>query len=237
MTTIAIVNACTKTPELTSKTLSAILRALRTQLGTTYPKACETAPRTVVLAKSLGDVKSDAVPLVLLDDSDTAGALGYHDVTPDGRPYGRAFTRPTLDHGGSLVTGPNSVSVTISHEAIEIDGNAYANRWVDGPGAEYAAEECDPVEGDSYDSGGVALSNFVLPPYFSAVQGAAYDFLGRLVEPFSMTMGGYLIVRSPGHNVHTVQLHFGSAMPEWKRAEKRASLHVRRRGYVHREAA
>ena len=36
-----------------------------------------------------------AYPLVLFDDAEQAGALGYHAETPDGRPYGRVFVGPS----------------------------------------------------------------------------------------------------------------------------------------------
>src|SRR5690348_14351978 len=43
-----------------------------------------------------------------LDDADQAGALGYHDVDPDGRPYARVFVGTILDSGGTLADGPFS---------------------------------------------------------------------------------------------------------------------------------
>src|SRR5262245_16316521 len=51
--------------------------------------------------------------LVLLDDSDQAGALGYHDLTPDGLPIGKVFAGSDLKFGMSW-------SVTASHELLEM---------------------------------------------------------------------------------------------------------------------
>jgi hypothetical protein len=51
--------------------------------------------------------------LVILDDSDQAGALGYHDLTPDGLPIGKVFAASDLKFGTSW-------SVTASHELLEM---------------------------------------------------------------------------------------------------------------------
>ncbi len=51
--------------------------------------------------------------LVVLDDSDQAGALGYHDLTPDGLPMGKVFAASDLKAGTSW-------SVTASHELLEM---------------------------------------------------------------------------------------------------------------------
>ncbi len=51
--------------------------------------------------------------LTILDDSDQAGALGYHDLTPDGLPLGKVFAATDLKYG-------NSWTVTASHELLEM---------------------------------------------------------------------------------------------------------------------
>src|SRR2546425_11594252 len=51
--------------------------------------------------------------LVILDDSDQAGALGYHDLTSDGLPIGKIFAASDLKAGDSW-------SVTASHELLEM---------------------------------------------------------------------------------------------------------------------
>ena len=82
-----------------------------------------------VLYQDASLVPDEAVRLWVLDDPDTAGALGYHDVDPSGHPYGRAFVTPTLDGGGTVSTGPNSVSVTISHEVCETALDPDVTSW------------------------------------------------------------------------------------------------------------
>ena len=51
--------------------------------------------------------------LVILDDSDQAGALGYHDLTPDALPMGKVFAGTDLKLGYTW-------SITASHELLEM---------------------------------------------------------------------------------------------------------------------
>lgn len=164
-------------------------------------------------------------PLVLFDRPDVASALGYHDVDPQGQPYGKVFIQPILDAGGGILDGIGaSVSATVSHEAIEMMGDAYANEWTDMlDGREVARELCDPVEADSYIlrlsiSGLKAqVSSYVTPAWFSEAGPGPYDHLGHLTAPFTMSPGGYLIVRRVGGPVTNV---WGDKYPEWKVAGK-----------------
>src|SRR5438445_751400 len=109
----------------------------------------------------------------LADDAEQAGALGYHAETPDGRPYGRVFVGPVLDHGGGWLEGQLSVSTVVSHECCELFCDPNVNLWADdAQGRAYAVEACDPVEADSYEVSVegrvVAVSNFVHPAWFDA---------------------------------------------------------------------
>jgi hypothetical protein len=57
-----------------------------------------------------------------IDDADTAGALGYHDLTKDGQPVSKVFVKTTLeDH--------QVVSVTACHELFEMVIDPIANLW------------------------------------------------------------------------------------------------------------
>ena len=167
-----------------------------------------------------------ALKLVLFDDADQADALGYHSDGPDGFPYGRVFTKPTMDQGAKVLTGPGSVATVLSHEVIELFLDPECNRWADGiDGNSYAFELCDPVEADSYVIDGVTVSNFVLPPWFdqNPPKGSKYDFLGKLKKPFTMTAGGYVVFRSYGKEKNVfarLNLQFGENYPEWKKPGK-----------------
>jgi hypothetical protein len=155
----------------------------------------------------------------IFDHADAAGALGYHDESPGGHVYGKVFVDVTLQQGGGLLTGDCSVSSVLSHEIPEAAADAYCNLWADMPNGEQAAlEVCDPVEGDSYvivvSGVQVNVSNFVYPSYFNALPapGTRFDRMGKLKAPFTMTPGGYMIVRKAGRASQV----YGAEYPTWK---------------------
>ncbi len=153
---------------------------------------------------------------IYFDDADTAGALGYHDLTHNGQPISKIFVKTTLD-------AKESVSVTACHELFEMAIDPIANLWAQAAdGTEYAYEMSDPVEEDTFEVDGLAMSNFVHPSWFEPFKhppGTKYDHLGRLKNPFTMTKGGYVVVKKNGQ----VTQKFGSAAKE-----KRFALEDRR---------
>lgn len=209
--------------------LPSIVRALSLQV-TEAAKLWDRGPCPVELVSSVSKARGASV-IAIHTDADMADALGYHDQTPDGRPYGKVFVRPILESGGTVSDSANSVSVTLSHEVLELWGDPNCNAWFDdAEGVSFAGELCDPVEADAYEQGGVWVSNYVLPSYFddNPERGARrFDYLGRLSRPFSMTKGGYVIQRKAGK----VKEVFAKDFPTWKRAGKRhAAARTRRRG-------
>lgn len=133
--------------------------------------------------------------LIFFDESDDAEALGYHDLTKDGQPVSKVFVKSTLDDG-------QLVSVTACHELFEMAIDPLANLWAEAPnGVEYAYEMCDAVENDTFEVDGVVMSNFVHPSWFEPFDhppGTKYDHLGLLTAPFTMTHGGYCIIKKNG---------------------------------------
>jgi hypothetical protein len=130
-----------------------------------------------------------------LDNADSAGALGYHDLTKDGQPVSKVFVKTTL-------AAKELVSVTACHELFEMVIDPLANLWAENSdGKEYAYEMSDPVEEDTFLVDGVTMSNFVHPSWFEPFKhpaGTRFDHLGKLKAPFSMTKGGYMIVKQNG---------------------------------------
>jgi len=128
-------------------------------------------------------------------DADEAGALGYYDITKEGQPVSKVFVKPTLEAG-------ELVSVTASHELFEMAIDPIANLWAEAAdGTEYAYEMSDPVEEDTFLVDGLQMSNFVHPSWFEPFKhppGTKFDHLGLLKKPFSMTKGGYVIVKKNG---------------------------------------
>jgi hypothetical protein len=179
--------------------------------------AWDIKPPKVVYRASEDTTEQGAWKIVLFDDADTAGALGYHADGPDGLPYGRVFVKITQQN-------KLSVSSVLSHEVLETMIDPQANYWVDNwpEKTSYALEIADPVESDYYtvDISGttVEVSNFVLPAWFDPCPpaGSKFDWLGKLTKPFTMTSGGYVIIR----DATSERSIFGASYPEWKKEMK-----------------
>jgi hypothetical protein len=133
--------------------------------------------------------------LVLLDDSDQANALGYHDLTTEGLPIGKVFAASDVKAGTSW-------TVTASHELLEMLGDPNVNLTVfvessDTAGVLYAYEVCDACEDDSlgYQIDNVLLSDFVYPAWFESFRtdgSAQFDRMNKLQNPFQLLAGGYI---------------------------------------------
>lgn len=140
---------------------------------------------------------------IYFENADAADALGYHDLTKDGQPISKVFVKTTLDNN-------ELVSVTACHELFEMTIDPVANLWAEAAdGTEYAYEMCDAVEDTTFLVAGIAMSNFLHPSWFEPFKhpvGTKFDHLGLLRDPFTMTKGGYVIVKKNGN----VSQHFGS---------------------------
>jgi hypothetical protein len=155
---------------------------------------------------------------VYLDDADRAGALGYHKLTYHGQPISRIFVKTTREAN-------ELVSVTACHELFEMVIDPLANLWAeDRDGTEYAYEMSDPVEDDTFLVDGIEMSNFVYPSWFEPFEhpdGTKFDHLGLLKKPFSMTKGGYTIIKSKGKVIQ----EFGSKAKARRFAEENRRNH------------
>lgn len=164
-----------------------IAAALERQVNEDYAAHVPTFGRICVVAVT-APLPSDWV-VGAFKDADQPGALGYHDVTPDGQPLAKWF--PILDAQDNA-----EPSTTISHELIEILGDALLCKAVQSPydGNFWAYELCDAVEQDSYLIDNVPVSNFVTPQYFEPPQnlaGVKFDFMGLCTAPYEIRPGGY----------------------------------------------
>jgi hypothetical protein len=159
-------------------------------------------------------VPTEAWQLVILDDSDQADALGYHELSNSGTPLGKVFVRSVRQSGGIW-------SVAASHELLEMLADPDINLAAEGydpddpeTAAFYAYEVCDPVEGDVYAIDGVQVSDFVTPEYFEIdpPPESRFDHLGLLTAPFTLRPGGYMSVLPIGKSARWKQI-FGDAAP------------------------
>jgi hypothetical protein len=137
---------------------------------------------------------ADAWVVALLDTSDQAGALGYHDLTPAGLPLGKVFAGTDRQYGGSI-------SITLSHEVLEMLGDPWINLTAQADdGKFYAWEASDAVEDDSLGypaPNGVMVSAFVTPAWFGhGAEPVSYP-QGRVTKAFELAPGGYISVFDP----------------------------------------
>jgi hypothetical protein len=126
----------------------------------------------------------------LFEKADQPGALGYHDETPAGLPLAKVF--PLLDKQDN-----QSLSVTISHELLEMLADPYLSRATqDHTGKFWAMEVCDACENDQYKIDGVDVSDFVTPHYFEPPTKRAktdkLDYLNLIKTPYEVRPGGYM---------------------------------------------
>lgn len=178
-------------------------------------------PPKVVYRDSEAATEPGAWKVLIFDDADIADALGYHSDGPDGLPYGRVFVKITQKHN-------LPISGVLSHEVLEIMMDPQANYWADDwrEKLSYALEVADPVESDYYDidvnGTSVKVSNFVFPSWFDPAPppNSKFDWLGKLSKPFTMTKGGYVIIRDETSS----RAVFGSMYPEWKKELKLKSI-------------
>lgn len=143
----------------------------------------------------------------LLSSSDTPGDLGYHE-DDTGTPESKIFVADDLKYGAEI-------SVTVSHEILEMLGDPTADKTVTLVGKIVALEMCDAVEADEDGPtvGGFRLSNFVYPARFgmtnpSGVPADQYDYMDLLKRPFPAVRPGGYDLWSDGTNWHTTAARF-----------------------------
>jgi len=158
--------------------------------------------------QNIADMRGDAV-LYLWDAADIDDALGYHDLTNRGVPYGFVFTELAKQL-------KEEWTVTLSHEALELIGDSEVNLLVQGPHPAdrqrtvfHWYEMCDAVQAETYEIDEVKVSNFVLPLYFTGGEekGGRNDFLGRAykgkaLQSFGVNPGGYVGFFDPTSGGH-----------------------------------
>jgi hypothetical protein len=156
------------------------------------------------------DLRGDAV-IYLWDKADIDDAIGYHDKSARGIPFGFVFTEIARSIGEPW-------SVTLSHEALELIGDPETNLLVMGPHPSddrdvfHWFEMCDAVQAETYAIDGIEVSNFLLPLYFTGTRdtdevGARNDYLGytygdQTLQSFGINPGGYIGFFDPELNDH-----------------------------------
>ena len=178
MRTILITNESTA---VTDAQVQAAVAAIQVQIDRDF------APEwglSATLAFQHGAPPAGVEVIHVLDDSDQAGALGYHELDDADLPEGFVFAKTTIDAGEHWES-------CLSHETLEQtrrrrSATSLAQRPVGSRPSRpaLAYEVCDPVEDDEYTINGVPVSNFVTMSWFlpSVPAGRKVDFLGLLTD-------------------------------------------------------
>jgi hypothetical protein len=199
----------------------------KSQVAIEVPTMTGSAAFTEVPREALASTTPDAWPCFIVPELDDPQALAYH-TTAQGKPVLYVGRNVVMQNGGTISSSPVSISSAASHEILETLGDPFADFWSNQPNLPdsplmVALEACDPVEGDSYDIDGIAVSNFVMPEWFRAGSASSYDYLAKLTNPGTLSPGGY-VVFSDGTQ------KFGSGIAAWRANHVRShSRRLRRR--------
>jgi hypothetical protein len=188
---ISVINESTV---LADADVTAAVAALQKQVTNDFRPVWATDAELIITPKGT-QPSSGSWWLVLLDDSDQANALGYHDLTTEGLPIGKVFAASDLKAGTSW-------TVTASHELLEMLGDPNINLTVfvqnnNTAGILYAYEVCDACEDDSfgYSIDNILVSDFVYPAWFESFHtesSTQFDRLNKIQNPLQLLAGGYI---------------------------------------------
>jgi hypothetical protein len=190
-TPVAVINA-SKT--LKDADVKRVVRALQRQVHEDFAPVWR-IDADLTFVPSGQEEPAGAWWLVILDNSDQAGDLGYHDLTAEGLPLGKVFAATDEQYGMQW-------TVTASHELLEMladpDINLTAFKQTsETTGTLYAYEVCDACEADQfgYVIDDVLVSDFVYPSWFESFwqQGATqFDHQNQITAPLGLLAGGYI---------------------------------------------
>jgi hypothetical protein len=227
MIEIAVINESTVVTDANARACAAVLQK---QVTNDFAPAWDIDGAALSFFPNGSQVPAGVWQLVILDDSDQADALGYHELTADGLPIGKIFAKSDLDAGTNW-------TVTASHELLEMLGDPNINKVAevdnaDGTITMYAWEACDAVEADNlgYLIDGISVSDFVLQSWFvpaATTTGAGpYSFRNNVSAPLALATGGYIGVLNVAAGAGWTQITADgkpgpTALPGSRRARRR----------------
>jgi hypothetical protein len=186
---IAITNVSTS---LTDAQVEAVLPALQKQVSEDFKAYWEQDCILSFLSKDQ-QLTAGWWQIVITDNPDQAGALGYHELTSQGTPLGKVFAKLDLQSGSSW-------TVTLSHELLEMLADPWINWCAMGSDRKiYALEVCDAVEADElgYQIDGVQVSDFITPAWFEPTCSDRMDFKKHVSKELELARGGYISILDP----------------------------------------
>jgi hypothetical protein len=186
---IAITNASTC---LTEAQVEAVLPALQKQASIDF-RAYWQQDCTLSFLPNGQALTGGWWQIVIVDNPDQAGALGYHEMTSQGTPLGKVFAKLDMQSGSSW-------TVTLSHELLEMLADPWINWCAMGSDSRiYALEVCDAVEADDlgYKIDGVLVSDFITPAWYEPTCADRLDFRKHVSKELELVRGGYMSVFDP----------------------------------------
>ncbi len=170
---------CADGSTITAGALASIVEAVSAQLNNEF--AAEYGGTvTLRVGASSTDIKPNEFAYFLVPDfPDEPGASAYH-TDANGRPVSYCAVTTCAN-----LLGQNGVSVDISHELCEAQGDPGCNRLLDDTqGQVHADEKCDAVEMQSYpykckNGTVVQLSNFLLQAWGIPGASGPFDYMTK----------------------------------------------------------
>lgn len=189
MLTIGVMNESTV---VTDTEVQACMAAVESQINTDVAMHWNVEQVTFQFMPKGSPAGGDWAIMHVLDNSDQADALGYHEVQND-QPVGFVFAKTCID-------AKTSWTVCFSHESIELVGDPRINSVKDDADTKfYALELCDPCEDDSLGymisvnegAPGILVSDFVLEAWFDPSAKGPYTHRNTIPAPLTLAKGGY----------------------------------------------
>jgi hypothetical protein len=159
--------------------------------------------------------------LLFLENSDQAGALGYHDDLANGHPVMKVFVQTCKEDGVSA-------SACASHELAEALVDPYLTTAnFDGRSKFWATEIGDPAQSSTYEINGFEVQDFITPQWFMAKPpaGSKFDHTGAIAKPFEVPSGGYsqfLDITKPSAGWQEIGMELGAGHARPSRRRDRA---------------
>lgn len=215
---IAITNASTC---LNDEQVEAVLPSLQKQISDDFKAYWDLDCSLTFLPKNQ-TLTPGWWQIVITDNPDQAGALGYHEMTSYGTPLGKIFAKLDIESGSSW-------TVTLSHELLEMLADPWINWCAVGSDSQiYALEVADAVEGDElgYEINGVLVSDFVTPAWFEPTEADRQDLKQHLSRELELASRGYISILDPqkGWTQITARGEGGPAVLPGSRRQRRKLL-------------
>jgi hypothetical protein len=171
--------ACANSDKVDALALARIAEALALQLNGEFADEYGGAA-TVRVGLASNILPGERAVIFKATLPEAPGASAYHDVDGRGVPFAFCAVTTCAD-----LFGHNGVSVDVSHEGIETNGDEGCNLYALGPdNVMHSHEVADPVETQTYektlsDGTRVHVSNFVLRAFFIPGASGPYDYMTK----------------------------------------------------------